>query len=86
MLNKKFNLSVLTKMADGTPQERRFFSGMCQKMEQHSPFLQKIWSKPYRLVELDKGRLGIYRNGGGFINSAMPGGVPPQICEAQTSA
>ena len=63
----KLSLSTITKMANGTPQERRFFSVLCHKMEQHSPFLKKIWSKPYRLVEIEHGRLGIYRDGGGYI-------------------
>lgn len=40
----------------------------CEKAHQHSVFLQQVWKNTtYRLVEIEHGRLGIYREGGGYI-------------------
>lgn len=54
---------MINKMAYGSVDERKFFDTMMQ----HSPFLQQIWRKPYRLVEINHGRLGIYSEGGDYI-------------------
>ena len=65
----KISLSTINKLAGGTVQERRYFDVLCEKAHQHSVFLQQVWKNTtYRLVEIEHGRLGIYREGiGGYI-------------------